>query len=132
MIRNPLRLAWLWYLAGILLLFGVAILSLIQLPPGGPQVNDKLTHLLVYALLSGWFSILARQLSALIWVIAGLIAYGILIELLQSLTAYRQAEWGDVMANSAGVLLGIGLHFTPAMRILEILDRRLGLFFLRE
>ena len=132
MTRNPLRLAWLWYLAGILLLLGVAILSLIQLPPGGPQVNDKLSHLLVYALLSGWFSILARQPSTLIRTIAGLIAYGFLIEILQSLTSYRQAEWGDVIANSAGVLLGVCLHFSPATRILEIFDRKLGLLFLRD
>lgn len=116
----------------MLLLLGVAILSLIRLPTGGLEVNDKLSHLVVYAVLSGWFSLLARQRSTLAKVIVGLFLYGILIEALQYLTGYRYAEWGDVVANMLGILLGACLFFTPLVRILEFLDRKLGMLFLRD
>lgn len=132
MIRGPYRLAWLWYSLGVLLLLVVAIFSLIPMPQDDIGVDDKLSHLLAYALLSGWFSLLARQRTLLLWIVVGLVLYGIAIELLQSLTDYRFAEWGDVFANSLGALLGAGLYFTPAWRILGSVDRRLGAFFLDQ
>jgi len=38
-------------------------------------------------------------------VFAGLVAYGGLIEVLQGLTVYRQADWGDLLADAMGVAL---------------------------
>jgi VanZ family protein len=35
-----------------------------------------------------------------------LLLYGGLIEVLQALTPYRYAEWFDVLANAAGLLIG--------------------------
>ena len=102
MIREPYRLAWLWYLLGALWLLLVAIFSLIPLPQDDVGVDDKLIHLLAYALLSGWFSLLVRSRILLVWIVAGLVLFGITIELLQSLTHYRYTEWGDVLANSLG------------------------------
>ena len=39
-------------------------------------------------------------------VLCALLAYGGLIELLQSLTPYRSAEWADWLADGLGLLLG--------------------------
>lgn len=78
---------------------------------------DKIVHLAFY-LIAGILASLylqsdktgeggrkARRIKFLL----GLIGYGIIIEVLQgSLTTYRSAEILDVLANSAGALLGIG------------------------
>lgn len=40
---------------------------------------------------------------------AGLLLYGGLIEVLQSFTPYRVAEWGDIIADGLGVIIGFGL-----------------------
>ncbi len=89
-------------------------------------VNDKLSHLLTYAILSGGFSSLINRRSHLLWVVTGLIIYGGLIELLQGLTAGRYAEWGDLLANALGVFLGLITYFTPIPRLLRIVDGALA------
>ncbi|MNJ74215.1 VanZ like family protein [compost metagenome] len=38
---------------------------------------------------------------------AGLLGYGVLIELLQGLTGYRFAEWADLLADGLGIALGV-------------------------
>ena len=65
---------------------------------------DKANHLLAFGVL-GLLGLLswphrARQ------VLVGLLAYGAVIELLQSLTPERQASWPDMAANLLGLLLG--------------------------
>lgn len=95
----------LWRIALAAALCVVAALSLLPLGPDAPTTGwDKTNHLLAFA----WLSILAclawprRTASAL----AGLLLYGGLIELLQSFTGYRFAEWGDLLADALGLLLG--------------------------
>ena len=39
----------------------------------------------------------------------GILAYGGLIEVLQSFTGYRFAEWNDLLADAMGLLLGWSL-----------------------
>jgi VanZ family protein len=51
-----------------------------------------------------------------------LLAYGALIEVLQSFTPTRSAEWADLLADSAGIALGLLLVATWLR-----LARRLGL-----
>lgn len=119
-----LRLGLIWYGFGALLLLAVAVLSLMPMPSTG--VNDKLSHLVTYFTLAGWFSLLAGKRSALAWTLAAVIAYGGLIELLQALTSYRQPEWADMLANSLGAATGIWLHFTPLRRLLLVVDRGLA------
>jgi len=119
-----LRLATIWYVIGVIMLLGVAVVSLIPSPDIG--VSDKLSHLVAYFFLAGWFSLLASNRTALGWTAIGLIAYGMLIELLQGLTAYRYPEWGDVIANGIGVLVGALLYFSPLPRLLRFVDARLA------
>ena len=125
---SNLKLAWLWFMLGGLMLVLVAILSLMPAPDTG--VNDKLSHLLVYAILSGWFCSLVNRRGHLLSVVGGLIIYGGLIELLQGLTADRYAEWGDLLANTLGIFLGLITYVTPIPRLLRIVDG--GLARLRQ
>ena len=123
---SRLELAPLWYGIGIAMLIAVAVVSLIPVPVQSVPGGDKFAHLLTYAILSGWFALLAGRPSRLGWSIAGLVAYGSLMEGLQALTGYRFAEWADVVANTGGVLLGASLYLTPAPRLLRRLDASLG------
>ncbi len=124
-----LKLVKAWYFIGALMLLGVAVLSLMPSPDIG--VSDKLSHLVTYFILSGWFSLLAVNRISLGWIVIGLVGYGMLIELLQGMTVYRYPEWGDVLANGAGVVAGILLYFSPLPRLLRFVDTRLAAILLR-
>jgi len=98
----PLRA---WRLAFFVSLVTVLVLSLL---PTGPEVLttgwDKTNHLVAFAVLAllGCWSFPGRARATL----PALLAYGGLIELLQSLTAYRFAEWADLLADGIGIVLG--------------------------
>ena len=124
-----LRLLKLWYLLGVLMMLFVAAVSL--MPVTGVGASDKLLHIVTYFVLGGWFGLLAPSRMALIWSAIGLMLFGILLELLQGLTGYRYAEWGDVLANGSGILAGVLLYFTPLVRILAFIDQKLAGFLLR-
>ncbi len=123
------KLLKLWYALGALMLMAVAYVSLMPAPDIG--VSDKVSHLVTYFLLAGWFGLLARNSGMLVLSLVGLIAYGMIIEVLQAQTGYRFAEWGDVLANSAGCLLGATLYFTPLRRLFFFTDARLALILQR-
>jgi len=123
-----LKLIRIWYALGMMMLIAVATVSLMPAPDIG--VSDKVSHLLTYFLLAGWFGLLARDRVVLGWTLVGLIAYGMLLELLQGQTGYRFAEWGDVVANSIGVAAGVVLYFTPLRRLFRRADNRLAPIFL--
>lgn len=83
------------------------VLVLALIPPSHlipPTLWDKLNHALAFAVLAllGLGSYRARIAA----VLAGLLAYGGLIELLQALTPHRSAEWGDWLADGVGIVLG--------------------------
>jgi len=66
---------------------------------------DKLLHCLVYLFLMLWFT--QVYVRGAFWVLAlYFISMGICLELLQSLTSYRSMEIVDMIANTAGVVLG--------------------------
>jgi len=95
----------LWRVAFGVALAAVLVLSLAPLGPDVPGTGwDKSNHLLGFALLA--LLGLAAFPSHARTILAGLLAYGALIEALQSLTGYRLAEWGDWIADALGVLLG--------------------------
>ncbi|MDM0110741.1 VanZ family protein [Variovorax sp. J22R133] len=70
---------------------------------------DKTNHMLAFAVLAllGRAAYPRRAMS----VLTGLLAYGALIEVLQSLTPSRVAEWGDLLGDGVGLVLAyvIGL-----------------------
>ena len=104
-----LRYGPLWLATGIVILGIVLTLALIRMPALLPFAGgDKVQHLGAFAFLTVWFAGVFERHHAVRIAIA-LLAYGILIELLQSLTTYRAAEVLDVVADACGVALGMGL-----------------------
>ena len=94
-----------WRLAFLVCLTGVLVLSLAPAtPPALTTGWDKTNHLLGFAVLGllGCRSYPDRTAAVLL----GLLAYGGLIEVLQSLTPYRLAEWADLLADALGLVMG--------------------------
>jgi VanZ family protein len=86
----------------------VLILSLAPTVPEAASSGwDKSDHFLGFAALA--LLGLAAYPRRTPRVVAGLVLYGGLIEVLQSLTPYRLAEWGDWLADGVGVVLGLAL-----------------------
>ena len=88
----------------------LAVLVLALMPTNVPIPStgwDKANHLLAFSVMAllGMRAFPGRKTA----VFAGLLAYGILIEVLQSFTPSRSADWHDVVADAAGLALGWGM-----------------------
>ncbi len=111
-----LALGWLW----------VAVVFYLSLMPHPPQPlsfpgADKLQHAFAYILLMLWFcQLYAAQRVRLF---GAFVAMGVVIELLQGMTGYRYFEFADMLANTAGVLVGWGLAQTALGRVLPMIER---------
>jgi VanZ family protein len=68
-------------------------------------LSDKLSHFIAFAALMAWFGGVFR-LPVTPWVALGLLAFGVLIELLQGMLPYRTAEMRDVLADLLGIAVG--------------------------
>ena len=102
------RAAPCWRAVLALLLAVTSWLALTPAPP--PEADllwDKLNHFVAFASLAvaGYMGFQRRWLA----VALGLLAYGGLIELLQSFTPTRVAEWVDLLADGIGIGLGLVL-----------------------
>ena len=104
----------------VLTTLAVTYLSLVPSPPEAVSGPDKLVHLLAYAALG-----LLAGLSlgpgitgtrAVVAVIAGVAAYGAIVEAAQRLTG-RDLDVVDMIANTAGAAAGVSLALL-ARRIL--------------
>jgi len=94
---------WRW----LLLVAMLAMLVLCLAPASAPLPSigwDKGNHALGFAVLA----LLAHRAWAgrTVTVLSGLLAYAGLIEVLQSFTPDRFAEWGDIWASGIGLLVG--------------------------
>lgn len=99
----PSVTAWRWLLA--IAMLALLVLSLMPQSPSMPSTGwDKSNHMLGFAVLAvlGHGACPGRTWAVLL----GLLAYGGLIEVLQSFTPDRMAEWGDLLADGVGLLIG--------------------------
>lgn len=101
------------------LLAVVFILSLVAMPEQQLQLfswQDKLIHAVIYGAL---FALLVKAYGAeyRLWLLAtSLAVFGLLVEVAQSFTGYRQPELWDFIANSLGIFLVYLLALTIAAR----------------
>ena len=78
----------------------------INQPPPGPNLSDKLLHLIAFAALA--FPLARTERFGLFPVFIGAIFFGGIIEILQ-LYFGRSADFKDWVADILGVVLGIAL-----------------------
>jgi VanZ family protein len=85
-------------------------LSLTPSPPTvGFEESDKAAHFLAYGLLMLWFSLLYSKSFPRVAYALGFVAMGIGLEFLQGALGHRTYEMFDIIADTIGVLLGLGL-----------------------
>ena len=112
----PLRYARHWQLGSVILLLLTLIAALMPAAlwlwtEDVPVVKwlkhvDKWAHGLTFVVLTVWFC--GQYPRRSYWRVAvGLVAFGVLIELLQGLVSYRLAEWYDLGADAIGIVAGI-------------------------
>ena len=110
LMRLLLRHPWVWLGLGWAFIAFAVIVSLIpgtKLPPTG--VSDKFEHALAYLLLTVWFTGMYSR-SAYWRIGLSMFLLGIAIEVAQGLMPFgRQPDLRDVVANSLGILLGLGI-----------------------
>lgn len=98
-------------------LLAISYLSLAPLSGVSAYVpyQDKVAHASVYCYLYtlGWLAFNTRKFTALSWLnkrlVVWLIIYGMAIEYLQGLTAYRSREFADLLANWLGIAIGLAV-----------------------
>ena len=122
---QPFRHPWLW--CGFWCL-GIAALVALSLMPGPPmpdfEGSDKVGHLLAYFLLAAGAVQLFARWSSLFGAGLALVLLGIGLEYAQgAFTDYRVLDARDALANTLGVIAGLGTQLTPLRDLLLRLDR---------
>jgi VanZ family protein len=110
-----------WALTAALLAVLTGVVSL--LPPRGTPGGDiadlgetlaTVGHVLAYALTGACFALSLNRRPRPSWWRRGILiaviltVYGALLELLQESWSARAFQWGDVLANAFGALIGVG------------------------
>jgi VanZ family protein len=126
-VSPELRLRLLWLSIGYLLVATVLYLSLTSKLPieiGGLfDYEDKLYHAVAYFILMAWFAQIYHQSNQRIIIALIFTVMGLMVEYLQSLNPARYAEFGDMIANAAGVILGFSLTLSSAKNILQRVEK---------
>ena len=113
----PLRYAGRWRLISVILLILVLVATLMPAVWFWPDRRqfvawfihvDKWLHGITFVFLAIWFAGQYRPRSY--WRIAiGLIFFGLLIEACQRMVTYRSADWFDIVADTAGIVVGLAM-----------------------
>jgi VanZ family protein len=91
--------------------------------PHAPELKiengDKFQHILAFGSLASCALLAARRRTRAAWlgVLAGMLAFGVFIELVQVFLPTRSADWQDVVADMLGASLGV-LVIAAARRLL--------------
>lgn len=121
------RWVWFWRAVTLGLAGCIAFLSLSPAPPAppgtddffgwvaamflrGPEDADKVSHFCAYAALAGAavMGLGDGGRKRLLYLVAGLVAFGGALEVGQGLGGIRQAEGLDLLANAFGIATGAG------------------------
>ena len=113
-----------WRVAFWLQIALVTGLMLWPRPPAGLDLTgwDKLNHAIAFAgpALAGLLARRRPGVQSATLLLAGLLAWGGLLELLQSRLPPRQGDWADLLADAVGLAVGalayVGLRRLSAVR----------------
>ncbi len=86
----------------------IVILFLALLPNGGgveTNLGDKANHFIAFFTLSLLLNRATSSIHARIRNVLALLAFGFLIEILQSFTGYRDSDYHDIIADGVGILV---------------------------
>jgi VanZ family protein len=119
---RPIPYVWLWRSMGHALLLLALAAALLPAPKGigSIEFGDKILHAGAFAFLMVWYAQIYAEHRDRRRVALGLIAFGVGIELLQSLLPYRSADIWDLVADSGGVAIGL---LTARTRLGSLLSR---------
>ena len=109
------------FLSALVVFVAITVLSL--MPPRNNltiPTNDKVGHFIAYAVFSLNILLLGKNIMQYTVSTLLIVAYGILIEFLQSFVG-RETSFYDFLANSAGVSIGIVLFLFFRKAINQIL-----------
>lgn len=99
-------------LAVLLFWPGVALIAWGELTPNPPDaaqhIWDKTEHFTAYFGLAAMATLVIGPRRLLAWALLGVVALGALLEVLQGIMG-RDAELGDVVANTLGALAGLAV-----------------------
>jgi len=70
------------------------------------EFGDKISHLLAYGVLTGWFGQLYTRVKTQLWIFIGFCMMGVALEYIQGLDPARFFEYADMAANAVGAALG--------------------------
>ena len=87
--------------------------------PGAASVSDKVLHLVAYLVLGALCVFALPRVRPLV-ILAGITAFGLLMEVLQYFTGYRAFEWTDLLSDVIGAAIGM----TAALIVADVLRRR--------
>lgn len=121
-----LKLRFFWLAIGYALVVLVVFLSLTSNPVDTGlnfPYEDKIYHAFAYFTLMFWFSQIyhdrfQRNMIAVVFILMGLS-----LEYLQSFDPKRFAEFGDMVANTTGVALGLLMALSGAKNILLKIEK---------
>ena len=129
LINPELQYRHLWLIMGYLMIAVVVYLSLTSNPVDvdtGLPYEDKLFHMLAYFSLTFWFvQIYHIKHHVYGWVIF-FVVLGVLLEYLQGFDSNRYSEFGDMVANTIGVMIAFALSATRLRFVLVRFERMLG------
>lgn len=119
-----LRYRSLWLVLGWLQVAGIIYLSLTSHPPPGPDLPnfDKIAHLGAYGLLMFWFCQIYPTWRMRTIISVSFVCMGISLEFLQGWSGVRMFEYWDMVANTAGVVLGGVMAMFVRKNFLSILE----------
>ncbi len=121
-----LKLRFLWLTIAYVLVALVVFLSLTTNPIDlGTELfyEDKLSHVFAYFVLMFWFGQIYHDKFQRNMIAMVLFFMGFALEYLQSFDANRYSEFGDMIANAAGVALGFYLVFTGMKNLLVKVEK---------
>jgi len=103
-----------WLGLGFLMLSLVIIVSINSIPAALKTImmQDKIAHAFAYASLMAWFAQIFRHDLTRIFLVVGLVLFGLGMELAQSLVPHRGFDYKDLVANTSGIVCSWALAYT--------------------